>query len=192
MIVKCVFSVLLLLIPRTESGLMRDSTCETIKNQLYLIDYTINDAFRTIASTSPYTWYTVDKRLERLFSSYRNYLVSNQWYENQVSTFVEEKLKQFNIPVNGLEENISLLEKIFSMVDDRNSFQQSQVNEQIQMNQTLTTELLNNQLQLKALEEKQQQLQLELVEFNNTLIAEEKKNKMLQAKINGNPATVQG
>uniref|UniRef100_A0A4Y0BEW1 Uncharacterized protein n=1 Tax=Anopheles funestus TaxID=62324 RepID=A0A4Y0BEW1_ANOFN len=134
MIIKCVFSVLLLLVPRTESFFMRDSTCDMVKNQLQLIDDTINDAFRSIQSASSYTTYTVDERLAQLFSSYSDYLASKQQYEKQVSTFVEGKLKQFSIPANGLEGNLSQLKKIFSAVEDRNAFQRLQVVKQKRRN----------------------------------------------------------
>ncbi|XP_050072889.1 uncharacterized protein LOC126560983 [Anopheles maculipalpis] len=190
---KRVFSVLLLLIPLTSgAGLMKYSTCATIQYQLSLIGDSIRHEARNFQSAPFYAGETVDVRLRLLLDAYHNRIAQYQQYGNQMSTFVQGKLKQFNLPVDGLENNISLIEKIFSTVEDRNAFQRLQVTEQKQSNQNVTAEIAENQKLLETLKLQSQQLQLQLAGLNETLALVETENKKLQATINDNAPHVRG
>lgn len=193
MIGKCVFPVLLLLIPLTAGGgLMKDATCDTITKQLSLISGTVRNTASNLHLPPFYTDDTVNVRLKLLLDSYHNKIAQYQHRTNQMSTFVQGKLQQFNIPVDGLENNTSLLEKVFSAVEDRNAFRRLQVVEQKQANQNVTAVIAEHQHELEALELRSQQLQLQLAELNQTLAEVETENRKLQAKINDNPSNVRG
>uniref|UniRef100_A0A182MDS4 Uncharacterized protein n=1 Tax=Anopheles culicifacies TaxID=139723 RepID=A0A182MDS4_9DIPT len=134
----------------------------------------------------------VNERLKLLVDAYRTHVFLLKQPEIQMSTFIKHKLKQFNIPVVGLEENTSNLEKIFDMVEDRNAFQRIKVLEQNQMLINLTADIKHQQLELRQLRQQAQELRSQSMKIDETITKEETQNKKLQAKINGNPTTIQG
>uniref|UniRef100_A0A182WQC0 Uncharacterized protein n=1 Tax=Anopheles minimus TaxID=112268 RepID=A0A182WQC0_9DIPT len=186
-----VFPVLLLLIPLAVDGwLIKETTCGTIQDQLRLIDHAIDDAAHTIQMDPFYTSKTVDARLTLLMRSYKNILDSFEQHRKQVSTFVQGKFKQFNIPVDDLEENTMQLEKIFSVVEYRNALQRLEVVKQKRSNKNIATELDQQQSVLQGLEQTQQQLRMQLEDSNIRHDQLKILNRKLQANIDHNSAAV--
>ncbi|XP_040154859.1 uncharacterized protein LOC120895484 [Anopheles arabiensis] len=172
---------------------MFDSTCDMIKSQLQLIDDTVTNTARIIVPTQSFYFNCeTNCKLQKLLKEYEQILTVQRQYHNQMTSFVQSKRKQFGVPAEGLQDNAAQLEKVFRVVNDRNTFHQRQVDEQKLQNQNVTAELAEPLKLLQQEQRRNQLLQAKLVELSTTISQMETENKKLQAKINDNPTSVQG
>lgn len=184
--------VLLILLSAGSHGLMKQSTCDAIKEQLRLIDGSITDAAYTLQSQPFYTHRNTDDRLQLLLDRFDTIHNGNSRYVDKMATFVRGKLNQFGIIPNGLLDDTAKLEKVFRHVEERNTFQRRQLSVLEEMNQNVNTEIDAYKSQLRKLEQRKQELQSQQQEIASSVAIAEKDILKLQAKINDNPLTVQG
>uniref|UniRef100_A0A182QGY3 Secreted protein n=1 Tax=Anopheles farauti TaxID=69004 RepID=A0A182QGY3_9DIPT len=183
--------LMLVLYTTNSDGLMLESTCTTIKDQLWRVDLTISSAAEQFYTGPFYKSYAVDNRLRFLLNNYTATISEYNQHLAQITTFVKRKLKQFSIATHGLEENTTLLDKIFQHVEERNAFHRLQLKEQQEVNRILSEE--TEELRKTFTNMEQQKLQLEQRVANGTemLASMVTETRKLQAKINDNPVHVQ-
>uniref|UniRef100_A0A182VDM7 Uncharacterized protein n=1 Tax=Anopheles merus TaxID=30066 RepID=A0A182VDM7_ANOME len=162
------------------TAMMYESTCDVITTQLQLIDNTVTSKARIIVPTQSFYFNCeTNCKLQKLLKEYEQILTVQRQYHNQMTSFVQSKLKQFSVPAEELQDNAAQLEKVFRVVNDRNTFHQRQVDEQKHQNRKGSDELLRLHLTLQQKQRRKQLLQAKLAELSTTISQMETENKML-------------
>lgn len=163
------------------------STCDTIKNQLRSINSKIVQVDASLTTTS-----SASHSLQLFLGNYDQLILNKKNYKDKMHDFVHAKLNAFSIPVVGLQDDASQLEKVFQHVAERKRFYEQLLEERNQECGNFLKEKENLQKAIIDEDGKKTDLNRDIKDMEDKINEEHQKKQQLQAKINGNPPAIQG
>ncbi|XP_058178230.1 uncharacterized protein LOC131294201 [Anopheles ziemanni] len=136
--------------------------------------------------------YSTSNRLDIFLRHYNQLIDSGKNYKTEMRNFVHAKLNEFSIPVVGLQDDASQLEKVFLHVADRKDFYEKLLAQQTEEYKDLQEEKVNLE---KAIIEKERNINASkgyIKDMEGKINQEQQKKQQLEATINGNPPAIQG
>uniref|UniRef100_A0A182IJN1 Uncharacterized protein n=1 Tax=Anopheles atroparvus TaxID=41427 RepID=A0A182IJN1_ANOAO len=174
----------------TTSG---DSQQKELSGGIPLLDNQKNSFYQLPPTTSngPYAQ-TVETRFRNFIRNLNELMANEEGKRQQMRHFVRTKLREFSIPVVGLQDDASQLDKVFNHVNEKNQFYNEQQQAKLEENKNLEEKIEQFKMEKQEKVNSHSELQLKIKALKAKIKEAESTKQQLQAEINDNVPAIQG